>query len=121
MLIGEVRDVETTHMTLRAAMTGHRVYTILHTSDSFGVVPRLMNLGQSRESVLPALQCVISQRLIRRHCMDCSGKVNANCARCQGSGYSGRVPLCEVLVFDDALRQLYLKNAPLKDLGQPPK
>jgi PAS domain S-box-containing protein/diguanylate cyclase (GGDEF)-like protein len=94
ILIGEIRDLETAEIAVQAAMTGHLVFTTLHTTSAVGVVERLRDIGLDRASLASSLRGVVAQRLARRTCSDCSG---AGCARCERSGFRGRIPLLEVL------------------------
>lgn len=71
ILIGEIRDGETAEIGLNAALTGHMVFSTLHTNDAVGAIPRLLELGSRPQSVGPALSLVIAQRLVRRLCVDC--------------------------------------------------
>lgn len=130
IFIGEIRDHVTAEMALKAAMTGHQVYTTLHTNDSFGAIPRLMDLGLKPGMVAGAIIAVFAQRLVRRVCMECreSYKPDAaecgilgidpaapptiykakqgGCQSCAGQGYKGRVAVVEILLFDDDLDEI---------------
>lgn len=106
ILIGEIRDRETAELALRASMTGHLVFSTLHTRSAFGVFQRLMDLGVERGVLLESVMGVISQRLLRTHCQVCRGTtVTSSCSACHGSGYSGRTAVAEVLHVDAALRE----------------
>ncbi len=127
IFIGEIRDHTTADMALKAAMTGHQVYTTLHTNDSFGAIPRLMDLGLKPGMVAGAIIAVFAQRLVRRLCSECriEHKPDDNechilgvdpadppmiyeakqggCQVCEGQGYKGRTAVVEILTFDEAL------------------
>jgi type II secretory ATPase GspE/PulE/Tfp pilus assembly ATPase PilB-like protein len=114
MLVGEVRDEETAHTAVRAALTGHRVYTTLHAGCSFQAPFRFVDLGATMKDLLPNLTHIINQRLIPVLCPLC--KKTKGCPRCNGYGFSGRTPIAEVIVMDDNFRALYLEENPLKML-----
>jgi len=80
VLVGEVRDLETADIALQAALTGHLVFSTLHTNDAVGAVPRLINLGVKSVSIGPALALVIAQRLVRILCPDCKKPIEADAA-----------------------------------------
>jgi type II secretory ATPase GspE/PulE/Tfp pilus assembly ATPase PilB-like protein len=80
ILVGEVRDLETADIAMQAALTGHLVFSTLHTNDAVGAVPRLINLGVKSESIGPALALVIAQRLVRILCKNCKKKMPADAA-----------------------------------------
>ena len=120
ILIGEIRDPETAHMALRASMTGHRVLTTLHTQGGVSGVYRLLELGVSPTFLAGHLAGIVAQRLIRQLCHSCKEPVLAaqpgpvsssmfkvfqarGCEACHGVGYLGRLPIAEVVVFDDAM------------------
>lgn len=115
LFVGEVRDDETAAAVLRATMTGHPVYTTLHAGGCLEVVDRLTDLNLGRTELLLQLHCVINQRLIRKKCPKCTGKCTGekNCSFCNGSGFKGRMPLVEILIFTEELKTL------LKKSGQP--
>jgi general secretion pathway protein E len=113
ILIGEIRDLETAEIAVQAAMTGHLVFTTLHTTSAVGVVERLRDLGLDRTSLAASLRGVVAQRLARRTCSDCSG---AGCPRCDSSGYRGRVPLMEVLCATPPFSELIGQGALHHDL-----
>jgi general secretion pathway protein E len=113
ILIGEIRDLETAEIAVQAAMTGHLVFTTLHTTSAVGVVERLRDIGLDRTSLAASLRGVVAQRLARRTCSDCSG---AGCARCDGSGFRGRIPLMEVLCATPAFSKLIGQGALHHDL-----
>jgi general secretion pathway protein E len=101
MLVGELRDAETAAVAVQAAMTGHLVLATLHTNDAPGAVSRLVDLGVPRFLIAETLLGVLAQRLVRRSCRECADvgaqTGSAMCARCRGTGYSGRIGVFEYL------------------------
>jgi type IV pilus assembly protein PilB len=135
IFIGEIRDGETAEMALKAAMTGHQVYTSLHTNDSFGAIPRLVDLGMKPAMIAGAIIAVFAQRLVRRLCSQCKVaytpdeeecrilKVDpanpppifkareGGCPSCAKQGYGGRVAIAEILLFDEEMDILLADGA----------
>lgn len=135
ILVGEVRDPITAEMALKAAMTGHQVYTTLHTNDSFGAIPRIFDLGLKPGMVAGAIVAIFAQRLARKLCVECKEEhvatayeceilgVNSEdpptiykakeggCAACMGKGYKGRIAIAEILLFDEELDEMLANNA----------
>jgi type IV pilus assembly protein PilB len=129
IMVGEIRDVETAKMAADAAITGHLVFTTLHTNDAPSAVNRLVEMGVPRYLVAAAYRCIVAQRLVRRLCPHCRGaelisdnrwidlglgeppskKIKicqpVGCAKCFGTGYNGRAGLYEVLIVDDEIRE----------------
>lgn len=132
LMVGEIRDEETADTALKAAMTGHLVFSTLHTNTAAGCVSRLVDIGCEPFLIGSTMTAVIAQRLIRRLCEHCKqeGDVSeeegvllgldkgakaqlfhaVGCAQCQGTGYRGRVGLFETLWFDDDLRRFVSKG-----------
>lgn len=130
VLVGETRDKDTAQLMVRAALTGHLVFSSLHTNDSFGAIPRLIDLGVEPFLLPATLHLVVAQRLVRRLCPVCRQPVAdpaallrsfnlpppddreptlwrpTGCAECQNQGYRGRVAIFEVLEIDDVLLPL---------------
>lgn len=126
ILIGEIRDAETADIALKAAQTGHLVFSTLHTNNAVGAITRLTDLGVGRYQIAASLEGVIAQRLVRRLCQRCRitrapseaearliGRAPDNaepifdasgCPACLGTGYRGRVGVFEALWVDEALR-----------------
>ncbi len=126
VLLGEIRDFETAEVAFHAALTGHLVYSTLHTNSAIATIARLFDLGLKPYVVATALEGIIAQRLVRRVCPQCSQPEEPNpllkarlgrafrdvaqtargrgCPACHGSGYQGRVGIYEVLTLDDDLR-----------------
>ena len=134
IMVGETRDTETAEIAAQAAMTGHLVFTTLHTNDAIGAVPRLLDLGIPEYLVAATVEGVLAQRLVRRVCDQCResyqpssetaalvaghpvGRVRhqrgGGCAACRGTGYRGRVGLFELLVVDDEVRDAIALRVP---------
>jgi type IV pilus assembly protein PilB len=130
IMVGEIRDLETAKMAADSAITGHQVFSTLHTNDASAAVNRLVEMGVPRYLVAAAWRCFVAQRLVRRLCPNCRGESTmtdarwqelglgpaprkrfkvwepVGCAKCFGTGYRGRVGLYEVLTVDDELRDL---------------
>ncbi len=125
LMVGEIRDEETADVALKAAMTGHLVFSTLHTNTTCGAVVRLVDIGCEPFLIGATLSAVIGQRLVRRLCPRCCKPREANaeelallgcehasvfdavgCASCQGSGYRGRMGVFETLWLDDELLKL---------------
>ncbi len=137
ILVGEIRDQETAITAIQAAMTGHQVYTSLHTNDALSAIPRLMNIGVPNYLMAGSLIGVVAQRLARKLCTHCKvehpldhlekrllGPKYSNvekifkatgCEKCNG-GYKGRVVICEVLPFDRELDEMVTNAASRKEL-----
>ena len=132
IFVGEIRDEETARVALQAAMTGHLVFSTLHTKDTIGAVFRLLDLGAERHMVANACDLVLAQRLVRTLCENCKrphrmtpsqgsrlgrfahGVDNlyaaTGCAQCLRTGYLGRQAIFELLSFNDELRDVVLNN-----------
>ncbi|HXI88184.1 MAG TPA: GspE/PulE family protein [Parvularculaceae bacterium] len=123
IMVGEMRDLETARTAIQAALTGHLVLSTLHTNDAPSAIVRLIDMGVDDYLVASTLVGVVAQRLIRRVCAACGGGANttvpdrSNCQGCLGSGYAGRLAICELLPVDDALRAAIKKNASAPDLA----
>ena len=117
ILIGEVRDSPSASMMLRASMTGHRVLTTIHASDTFSAIDRLLELGVSRELLSRNLRCIVSQRLVRKVCAQCKTNTINECV-CRGSGYQGRQALMEILMITPVMAKLIRAEADKEELLQ---
>lgn len=119
ILVGEIRDTETAHLAVRAALTGHLVLSTLHTEDAASAPLRLMEMGVPPFLVVSALKAVISQRLVRRVCPHCKNNVESNksligCPSCGGTGFSGRIGVFECLYVSNAIRKLLFQETPVQ-------
>ncbi|MFK7884432.1 MAG: GspE/PulE family protein [Phycisphaerales bacterium] len=132
IMLGEIRDHETAHTAVQAALTGHLVLSTLHTNDAPSSVTRLVNIGLEPFLVGAAVNAVLAQRLLRRLCKHCRGKevpseemaefleiqglpsgelwMPNGCDKCRNTGYSGRVGAYELLAVDDSLRDVIARN-----------
>ncbi|HOO49985.1 MAG TPA: GspE/PulE family protein, partial [Alphaproteobacteria bacterium] len=134
IFIGEIRDGMTGEMALKAAMTGHQVYTTLHTNDSFGAIPRLIDLGLKPGMIAGAIIGVFAQRLVRKLCESCKEEYQPNeaeckilgvehgshsqiykarqggCPACSGQGYKGRLAIAEILLLDEDLDEIIARG-----------
>jgi general secretion pathway protein E len=103
VMVGEVRDAETASLAIQAALTGHLVFSTLHTNDAVGAPPRLIDLGVEPYLVSAALTAVMAQRLVRTRHGDCGG---LGCDACLNTGYAGRTGIFELFVLDEHAREL---------------
>ena len=135
VMVGEIRDLETAEIAAQASLTGHIVFTTLHTNDAPTAIARMLDLGIEPFLITATLEGIISQRLVRRICNKCKttyeptevqlielgltpDKLNGKkfyygrgCSRCNNTGYRGRIALFEIMVFNDELRELVMKQA----------
>jgi type II secretory ATPase GspE/PulE/Tfp pilus assembly ATPase PilB-like protein len=102
IMVGEIRDVETAELAVRAALTGHIVFATLHTTDAAEAVYRLQDMGVPAYMVVSVLKAVIAQRLVRRVCPYCR---LAGCPKCSGAGYLGRMVISEIITLSRALAE----------------
>ncbi len=107
ILVGEIRDTETAVMAVQAAMTGHLVFSTLHTNDAASAVTRLLDLGIEPYLVSSSLLAVLAQRLVRTLCAECLGSMESSeaCEACHGTAYRGRTGIYELLVVSDPIRE----------------
>jgi type II secretory ATPase GspE/PulE/Tfp pilus assembly ATPase PilB-like protein len=94
IMVGEIRDTETAATAVQAAMTGHLVFTTLHTNDAASAVTRLSDMGLEDYLINSTLKCVLSQRLVRKLCQECKGH---GCRHCNHAGFKGRAGIFEML------------------------
>ncbi len=138
ILVGEIRDKDTAITAIQAAMTGHQVYSSLHTNDAIGAIPRLMNIGVPNYLMAGALIGVAAQRLARKLCVHCKKEAPitdlekkllgpkyasltklfkaVGCEKCT-NGYKGRVVVAEILSFDRELDDLVARSASRKEIS----
>jgi type IV pilus assembly protein PilB len=140
ILVGEIRDLETAEIAVQASLTGHMVFSTLHTNDAPSTVTRLRDMGVPPFLLTATLEAVLAQRLVRRICMHCREEVTptfeqladlqltpadvagkkiyrgAGCNACNNTGFKGRVGIFEFMVMNDALRDLIVKNASTDEL-----
>lgn len=108
IMVGEIRDQETARIAIQAALTGHLVFSTLHTNDAPSSVTRLLDLGVEPFLVASSLSCVLAQRLVRLTHTECNGK---GCRGCLSSGYRGRRAIFELLCTSDPVRKLIVQQA----------
>ena len=122
LMVGEARDAETSKIAVRAALTGHLIFTTLHANDSCSAVFRMLEMGVEPYLLAATLNGVVAQRLVRRLCPHCKkilsdGTFKAvGCEHCRGTGYSGRIALHEILRVDKNLRSLILNSRNLDEI-----
>ncbi|MCH8271207.1 MAG: type II/IV secretion system protein [Planctomycetes bacterium] len=102
IMVGEIRDAATARIAIQASLTGHLVFSTLHTNDAAGAVTRLIDLGVEPYLVSASLSAVLAQRLVRRIHRACGGE---GCEQCFDSGYAGRIGVFELLTVDDRVRE----------------
>ncbi len=136
MLVGEVRDYETAEMAIRSSLTGHLVFSTLHTNDAAGAVTRLTDMGVEPFLIASTMIASIAQRLVRCICPDCAQpyeptpadyaqlglppqapagatfKKGAGCENCRHTGYRGRVAIYEILPFSNAIKEMTIQREP---------
>jgi general secretion pathway protein E len=125
IMVGEIRDRETADIAIRSSLTGHFVFSTLHTNDAPSAISRLTDMGVENYLITSSLVAVLAQRLVRVICEHCKEKAGMRfspsgdmvqcytgrgCERCFGSGYTGRVGIFELMELDDGIRQLIMKN-----------
>lgn len=143
MMIGEVRDYETAEIAIRAALTGHLVFSTLHTNDAAGAVTRLLDMGVEQFLVSSSLECLIAQRLVRLICTKCKTPLKskkeildqmtkniefdpkeielytgAGCQDCRFTGYRGRTGIYEILTLTEPIREMILNRASSQQIKQ---
>ncbi len=113
IMIGEIRDSETAEIAIRSALTGHLVFSTLHTNDAPSAITRLVEMGIEPYLVASALQGVIAQRLVRKYCEACRGTSSSSkiqCEPCGGSGYYGRMAISEIMPITPEIRELVFRR-----------
>ncbi len=135
ILVGEIRDLETAQIAVQASLTGHLVFTTVHTNDAPSTILRLVDLGVESFLITATVEAIVAQRLVRRICNGCKEEYKPTseellelkmrpeevadrtffrgkgCDTCNNSGYRGRLALFEIMEFDDSLRELVLAQA----------
>nr|MBA3708093.1 type II/IV secretion system protein [Planctomycetota bacterium] len=121
IMVGEIRDAETARMAIQSSLTGHLVFSTLHTNDAVSAVTRLIDLGVEPYLVAASLSAVLAQRLVRTLCIVCTGTGSTEgvlCGVCSGSGYKGRVGVFELLVMTEAVKEIIDRRGSLDELRQ---
>ncbi len=140
ILVGEIRDLETAEIAVQASLTGHIVFSTLHTNDAPSTITRLKDMGVPVFLITATLEAILAQRLVRRICTQCREPVEASddallelgmtredlkggsfyrgqgCDACNNTGYKGRLGLFELMVMNDELRDMIINNASADDL-----
>ncbi|WP_300339044.1 type II/IV secretion system protein [Accumulibacter sp.] len=139
ILVGEVRDADTAEMALRAAMTGHQVYSTLHTNSAIGAIPRLLDIGVLPDIMAGNIIGIIAQRLVRRLCLHCKIPYQAEahearllgnlidgprpviyrpggCERCEFQGYRGRLAIMELLRINGDMDELIARRSTVREM-----
>ncbi len=135
VMVGEIRDRETAEIASQASLTGHLVFSTLHTNDAASAITRLIDMGIEPFLVASSVEAILAQRLVRRVCTACAEPVEPparslerlgidpaaaasgrflrgrGCPKCFGSGYAGRIAIYEILRVDDTIRHLVMENA----------
>jgi type II secretory ATPase GspE/PulE/Tfp pilus assembly ATPase PilB-like protein len=146
IMVGEIRDKDTAEIAIRASLTGHLVFSTLHTNDAPGAITRLVDMGIEPFLVASAIELVIAQRLVRRLCTECSRpapiarvkllenlailgcnpaeaelieqlKAPVGCDRCRGTGYRGRIGIFEIFRLNEEMHELVLKRESTRTLA----
>jgi general secretion pathway protein E len=135
LMVGEIRDEETAEISIHAALTGHMIFSTLHTNDSAGAITRLLDMGVEPYLAASSIVGIVAQRLVRRNCPSCAEPAHEagaslkshnisdqalrdhtirrgkGCAKCQGTGFKGRTGLFELLVVDETVRKMTVDRA----------
>lgn len=136
VMVGEIRDLETAQIAIEASLTGHLVFSTLHTNDAPGSITRMIDMGVEPFLLISTLEGVLAQRLVRKICTECKTPYNPTaemlasadltmedieghplyygrgCKHCNNTGYKGRTGIYELLILNDTLRELILEKAP---------
>ena len=142
MMVGEVRDFETAEIAIRSALTGHLVFSTLHTNDAAGAITRLLDMGIEPFLVASSLECLVAQRLVRLICPACKAPVaakqeifdriqdvpfdrqsaliyeGAGCEACRFTGYYGRTAIYEILTVTEPIREMIMNSASSQQIKQ---
>ena len=145
IMVGEIRDPETAQIAIQSALTGHLVFTTVHANNVFDVLGRFLNMGVEPYQFISALNCVMAQRLVRRVCDACKRPApvsadqlvesamdpelershtfyeGAGCIECSGTGYKGRMAICELLDLTDHIREMILERRPISEVKRAAK
>jgi type IV pilus assembly protein PilB len=140
IMVGEIRDPETAQIAIQSALTGHLVFTTVHANNVFDVLGRFLNMGVEAYQFISALNCVMAQRLVRRICESCKQAVpitraqlvesamepslelthtfyeGSGCMECGGTGFKGRMAICELLDLTDHIREMILERKPISEV-----
>jgi type IV pilus assembly protein PilB len=139
-MVGEIRDTETAQIAINSALTGHLVFTTVHANNVLDVLGRFLNMGVEAYQFVSALNCVLAQRLVRTICHHCRRPAvvtremlqesgldpslqqahtfyeGLGCIECGGTGYKGRMAICELLDLSDRIREMILARKPTTEI-----
>lgn len=143
IMVGEIRDLETAEIAIKAALTGHLVFSTLHTNNSVATIARLIDMGVEPFLVASSVRTIVAQRLVRKICPGCKQEVDTNrdelsrllgvsprdlegiklfkgrgCPKCNSTGYKGRCGLYEVLPVNAEIQDLIIKNTPANEISK---
>ncbi|WP_225743920.1 GspE/PulE family protein [Marinilactibacillus sp. Marseille-P9653] len=140
IMVGEIRDRETADISIRASLTGHLVFSTLHTNSAIEAIPRLFDMGVEPYLVVSSLSGIMAQRLVKKVCKDCQYKraatqiekeifrkrgreideicLGRGCNRCRFTGYRGRMAIHELIVIDDHMKEMMMNHASLQKIKQ---
>jgi len=145
VMVGEIRDPETAQIAIQSALTGHLVFTTVHANNVFDVLGRFLNMGVEPYQFISALNCVLAQRLVRKICDACKqpavvdpallaesaidpvllvGRTlyqGGGCIECGGTGFKGRMAICELLDLTDHIREIILDKRPISEVKRAAK
>ena len=145
VMVGEIRDPETAQIAIQSALTGHLVFTTVHANNVFDVLGRFLNMGVEPYQFISALNCVMAQRLVRKICVACKHPMKpdatmiaesaidptllagrtlyegAGCIECSGTGFKGRMAICELLDLTDHIREIILEKRPISEVKRAAK
>src|ERR671912_1252587 len=140
IMVGEIRDAETAQIAINSALTGHLVFTTVHANNVVDVLGRFLNMGVEPYQFVSALNCVLAQRLVRLICQHCKRPATvtrealeesaldvslattqtfyegAGCIECGGTGFKGRMAICELLDLTDSIREMILERRPSSEI-----
>lgn len=140
ILVGEIRDIETAEIAVQASLTGHLVFSTLHTNDAPSTVTRMKDMGIPTFLITACVEAILAQRLVRRICPNCREEVEVSqeivmdlgisgeevedkkfyrgqgCEKCNNTGYKGRVGLFELMILNDDMREMIMNNATTDEL-----
>jgi type IV pilus assembly protein PilB len=140
ILVGEVRDLETAQIAVEAALTGHLVFSTLHTNDAPSAITRLLDLGVEPFLICASMEAIVAQRLVRKICLKCKTEIapteemlmeigltpgdvrgkkfcyGKGCEKCNNTGYKGRQAIFEMMLLTDRAKELIMKSASTEQL-----
>ncbi|WP_153464686.1 GspE/PulE family protein [Sediminibacillus terrae] len=138
IMVGEIRDTETAEIAVRSSLTGHMVFSTLHTNSAMAAIPRLFDMKVEPYLVVSSLSGIMAQRLVKKLCKNCKRSRELNemekeifqrhniaidriyegigCNSCRQTGYKGRTAIQELLVIDDAVRQMMMENSTMSEM-----